>query len=180
MGAAQLLLLETRDCHHNLQLVPRRRWGVCLPTHRTGHVGVSSLKVTASLRLPTATREWQSWLRLAPGQQLSVMKVQPVFAAAAAVRALLICFGEWQDAHLTVRYTDVDYAVFTDAARFVSQGLSPVNPCTARVNTRDCNTSGTLPAPSRGSAGLAGVFTRPAGLPHPWGAISCRKAAPLT
>jgi len=36
------------------------------------------------------------------------------------------------------------------------------------------------PASSRGSTGLAGVFTRPAGLPHPWGAISCRKAAPLT
>ena len=37
------------------------------------------------------------------------------------------------------------------------------------------------PAPSRGSTGLAGVFTRPAGLPHPWGATSCtRKAAPRT
>jgi hypothetical protein len=36
------------------------------------------------------------------------------------------------------------------------------------------------PAPSRGSTGLAGVSTRPAGLPHPWGATSCRKAAPLT
>ena len=29
------------------------------------------------------------------------------------------------------------------------------------------------PAPSRGSTGLAGVSTRPAGLPHPWGAASC-------
>jgi len=36
------------------------------------------------------------------------------------------------------------------------------------------------PAPSRGSTGLAGGFTRPAGLPHPWGATSCRKAAPFT
>ena len=35
-------------------------------------------------------------------------------------------------------------------------------------------------APSRGSTGLAGVSTRPAGLPHPWGATSCRKAAPPT
>ena len=36
------------------------------------------------------------------------------------------------------------------------------------------------PAPSRGSTGLAGVSTRPAGLPHPWGATRCREAAPLT
>jgi len=33
----------------------------------------------------------------------------------------------------------------------------------------------------RQSAGLASVcHTRPAGLPHPWSATSCRKAAPLT
>ena len=31
-----------------------------------------------------------------------------------------------------------------------------------------------------GGTGLAGVFTHPAGLAHPWGAITCRKAAPLT
>ena len=37
------------------------------------------------------------------------------------------------------------------------------------------------PAPSRGSTGLAGVSTRPAGLPHPLGAVSCtREAAPST
>jgi len=35
-------------------------------------------------------------------------------------------------------------------------------------------------APSRGSTGLADMSTRPAGLPHPWGATSCREAAPLT
>ena len=34
--------------------------------------------------------------------------------------------------------------------------------------------------PPAGSTGLAGVPTRPAGLPHPWDATSCRKAAPLT
>ena len=38
----------------------------------------------------------------------------------------------------------------------------------------------TRPARFRGSTGLAGVPTRPAGLPHPRGATSCRKAAPLT
>ena len=32
------------------------------------------------------------------------------------------------------------------------------------------------PAPSRGSTGLVGVATRPAKMPLPWGATSCRKA----
>ena len=44
----------------------------------------------------------------------------------AIVRVGLIGFGEWQDANFPVKYTDVDYAVFTDAARFVSEGESPV------------------------------------------------------
>ena len=34
--------------------------------------------------------------------------------------------------------------------------------------------------PPGGSTGQAGVSTRPAGLPHPWGATSRREAAPLT
>ena len=35
------------------------------------------------------------------------------------------------------------------------------------------------PAPCRENTGLKGVCTRPARLPHPWGATSCREAAPL-
>ncbi|KAF7586212.1 GPI mannosyltransferase 1 [Aspergillus hancockii] len=48
-----------------------------------------------------------------------------VFGASIALRAILLVYGAWQDAHSAVKYTDIDYMVFTDAARYVSRGNSP-------------------------------------------------------
>ena len=39
-------------------------------------------------------------------------------AAAALLRVGLILYSEWHDARSVVKYTDVDYRVFSDAARF--------------------------------------------------------------
>ena len=47
------------------------------------------------------------------------MKKWYIFAA--AVRFFLILYGEWQDRAMNVKFTDIDYYVFTDAAKFVSQ-----------------------------------------------------------
>lgn len=44
-----------------------------------------------------------------------------IIAASVALRVLLILYSEWHDAHSAVKYTDVDYRVFTDAARFLLQ-----------------------------------------------------------
>ncbi|KAM0255098.1 hypothetical protein ACHAQJ_006102 [Trichoderma viride] len=49
----------------------------------------------------------------------------PLFSLAALLRLILLVYGTWQDAHSAVKYTDIDYLVFTDAARSVSHGLSP-------------------------------------------------------
>ncbi|KAL8998253.1 MAG: hypothetical protein Q9169_002657 [Polycauliona sp. 2 TL-2023] len=48
-----------------------------------------------------------------------------VFSSAIALRLLFLLYGLLQDAYSPFKYTDIDYMVFTDAARYVSQGLSP-------------------------------------------------------
>lgn len=48
-----------------------------------------------------------------------------VFTSAIVLRIILLIYSRWQDTHSPVKYTDIDYLVFTDAARFVAQGRSP-------------------------------------------------------
>ncbi|KAI1138297.1 glycosyltransferase family 50 protein [Hypoxylon sp. FL0543] len=42
----------------------------------------------------------------------------PLFAAATILRVAMLLYGLWQDANSPLKYTDIDYLVFTDAARF--------------------------------------------------------------
>ncbi|KAL7791277.1 glycosyltransferase family 50 protein [Trichoderma ceciliae] len=55
----------------------------------------------------------------------SLLRPASLFSIAALLRLVLLLYGTWQDAHSAVKYTDIDYLVFTDAARSVSHGLSP-------------------------------------------------------
>ncbi|KAL4786542.1 PIG-M-domain-containing protein [Aspergillus varians] len=48
-----------------------------------------------------------------------------IYGAAIGLRVILLFYGAWQDAHSAVKYTDIDYMVFTDASRYVSRGDSP-------------------------------------------------------
>lgn len=52
-----------------------------------------------------------------------LLRPAPLFLVAALLRLGLLVYGSWQDAHSAVKYTDVDYLVFTDAARFVARGV---------------------------------------------------------
>ncbi|KAH6847063.1 PIG-M-domain-containing protein [Chaetomium sp. MPI-CAGE-AT-0009] len=49
----------------------------------------------------------------------------PLYISAAVLRVVFLLYGLWQDANSPVKYTDIDYLVFTDAARFVARGQSP-------------------------------------------------------
>ena len=42
-----------------------------------------------------------------------------VLLASILLRVTLILYSEWHDARSLVKYTDVDYRVFSDAARFL-------------------------------------------------------------
>uniref|UniRef100_A0A1B6DAR5 GPI alpha-1,4-mannosyltransferase I, catalytic subunit n=1 Tax=Clastoptera arizonana TaxID=38151 RepID=A0A1B6DAR5_9HEMI len=55
-------------------------------------------------------------------------------AIALVARLMFIVYGEIQDNISVVQYTDIDYKVFTDAARYISEGNSPYNRHTYRYS----------------------------------------------
>ncbi|CDR36764.1 CYFA0S01e04258g1_1 [Cyberlindnera fabianii] len=57
---------------------------------------------------------------------LSMMLTQTnLIAASVAMRLAFLAFGHYQDTHMEVKYTDIDYVVFSDAANYVYHGQSP-------------------------------------------------------
>lgn len=49
----------------------------------------------------------------------------PLYTLSTLLRVVLLLYGLWQDANSPLKYTDIDYLVFTDAARYVARGQSP-------------------------------------------------------
>lgn len=49
----------------------------------------------------------------------------PLLTLSVILRAVLLVYGLVQDAYSPVKYTDIDYLVFTDASRFIAAGASP-------------------------------------------------------
>lgn len=55
----------------------------------------------------------------------AIWKPAPIFTAAIALRIGLFFYGLWQDANSPMKYTDIDYMVFTDASHCVQNCQSP-------------------------------------------------------
>lgn len=55
-----------------------------------------------------------------------------LLSAALLLRLALLVYGELQDRFMSVKYTDVDYDVYSDAAREMAAGNSPFDRTTYR------------------------------------------------
>lgn len=55
-----------------------------------------------------------------------------LFPLAACLRIALLAYASWVDAYCELKFTDIDYGVFSDAAELVVQGRSPYQRSTYR------------------------------------------------
>ena len=60
------------------------------------------------------------------------MELRFLLVVSGLLRVAMALYSEVQDQYMAVKYTDIDYTVVTDAARYVSVGRSPYNRDTYR------------------------------------------------
>lgn len=48
----------------------------------------------------------------------ALISIRPLLVLSTLIRLVLVLYSEWHDRHSLVKYTDVDYLVFTDATSY--------------------------------------------------------------
>jgi hypothetical protein len=48
----------------------------------------------------------------------AIISIRPLLVFSTLIRLVLVLYSEWHDRHSLVKYTDVDYLVFTDATSY--------------------------------------------------------------
>ena len=48
----------------------------------------------------------------------ALISIRPLLVLSTLIRIVLVLYSEWHDRHSLVKYTDVDYLVFTDATSY--------------------------------------------------------------
>ena len=48
-----------------------------------------------------------------------------IFVVGAVIRVCLLLYGDWQDRNFEMKYTDIDYYVYSEGASYVLKGQSP-------------------------------------------------------
>lgn len=61
-----------------------------------------------------------------------INSLKKVYAIGISIRIFLLVLGIMMDKHFHITYTDIDYKVFTDGAKYVTKGESPFNRHTYR------------------------------------------------
>lgn len=65
---------------------------------------------------------------------MEILSRGSLIVVSAILRLMLIVYGEWQDTHMEVHYTDIDYLVFSDAASLMVSNSSPYDRSTYRYS----------------------------------------------
>ncbi|MCI06269.1 GPI mannosyltransferase 1, partial [Trifolium medium] len=132
-------LLETVCCFlalHEIKEVPRKKQypevDLLVSKHPAQSASVKPSNCNCASLLKCSRTHWG--IRGLRFKSMAWLDIGSLLTFSAIFRVILIVYGEWQDSHMEVRYTDVDYIVFSDAASLVASGYSPYQRTTYRYS----------------------------------------------